>query len=673
LIESLESRQLLSGTVPLSQIQGYTPAQIAHAYNFDKISMPNGAALGAGQTIAIIDAYNDPNISADVSVFDQEFGLAAASLKVVNENGGATLPITDPGWAGEIALDVEWSHAMAPGANILLVEASSDSLTDLMDGVNYARHAAGVSVVSMSWGGSEFFSWNGGEFSSQTDYDPYFTTPAGHQGVTFIAAAGDSGAYGGVQWPASSPNVLSVGGTSLTVSDSSGTYYSESSWSGTSGGFSQVESEPSYQSNVQNTGVRTTPDVAYDGDPNTGFAVYDSLAYEGYSGWQEVGGTSAGAPQWAALVAIADQVRVLDGKGTLDGVSQTLPELYSLYADPSTSGYSTYETYFNDVVDYGGGGGRYHFRWGYGGNPNPATTGYDTATGLGSPHANMIVSALAGTTSSTGTGGNTNGSNGSNNGTANNSQQVASQLTLTILGSSPLTSVIGGQNGYLTLKITNTASTRFHGPVSITVYASSDGSITTDSLANDTAMTAVSFPNVLLHADGSRVVRVRFQYPTTLATGNYFLVASLEETAAVNTAPANTVTTSTVDVAAPVVDLSTIFLSTSPIALTAGKNASVVLTITNLGNVAAVGQILLNVYASTSANLDTNTATLLAGPTTRTIHLAARHTVRLRLTFKAPADQTPGSYYLIATNSSTTTPADTNATNDVAVIATTNA
>ena len=202
-----------------------------------------------------------------------------------------------------------------PARNILLVEANSASLTNLMDAVNEARNAAGVSVVSMSWGGSEFFGWNGTEFTGQTQYDPYFTTPTGHQGVTFIAAAGDSGVYSGVQWPASSPNVLSVGGTSLYTQDKSGTYYTETSWSGTSGGFSQVEDEPSYQATVQNTGVRTIPDVAYDADPNTGFAVYDSVADQGYVGWQEVGGTSAGAPQWAAIIAIANQARVLAARG----------------------------------------------------------------------------------------------------------------------------------------------------------------------------------------------------------------------------------------------------------------------------------------------------------------------------------------------------------------------
>ena len=190
----------------------------------------------------------------------------------------------------------------APGANILLVEANSDTVNqntgapnDLLAGVKYAASVPGVSVISMSWGGSEFYSYaGGGEFTSEANYDSYFTTPAGHQGITFIAAAGDSGAQAGVQWPAVSPNVLSVGGASLYTSDTGGTYSSETSWSGTSGGTSQLENEPSYQADAQATGVRTAPDVSFVGDPNTGVAVYDSVSDQGYVGWQVVGGTAPG-------------------------------------------------------------------------------------------------------------------------------------------------------------------------------------------------------------------------------------------------------------------------------------------------------------------------------------------------------------------------------------------
>lgn len=336
-----------------SAFTGYTPAQIRHAYGFDQVAFSGGVSgTGAGQTIAIVDAYNDPNIAADLAVFDQKYGIAAPpSLSVVNQLGGAALPATNAGWAGEIALDVEWAHAIAPAAKILLVEANSSSLSNLLAAVDTARNAGGVSVVSISWGSTEF--------ASETAYDSYFTTPANHIGVTFVAAAGDQGSWSAASWPAASPNLLSVGGTTLNLQDAAGTYGSESGWSNGGGGTSSFEATPSYQSGVATTGTttvtgtrspfglfgrfgfgiptvaaasgRSSPDVAYNADPNTGFAVYDSVPDQGYSGWQVVGGTSAGAPQWAALVAIADQGRSLQSLPTLSGASQTLASLYSQY------------------------------------------------------------------------------------------------------------------------------------------------------------------------------------------------------------------------------------------------------------------------------------------------------------------------------------------------------
>jgi hypothetical protein len=419
--ETLEVRQLLSAAVSSVEVpaislayvtpsakgtvsvQGYTPAEIKSAYGFTGAS-----ETGAGQTIAIIDAYNDPNISSDLGTFDSEFGLAAPpSFKIVSQSGSSKLPATDAGWAQEISLDVEWAHAIAPKANILLVEATNDSTTDLIDAVNYARSASGVSVVSMSWGG--------GEMSNETSYDKYFTTPKGHIGVTFVAAAGDEGAAGGAEWPASSPNVLAVGGTSLTLSGS--TYSSETTWSDTSDGTSEYESTPAYQASL-GVSARTTADVSYDADPNTGFATYDSLSYEGESGWAVTGGTSAGTPQWSALIALADQGRVSAGHATLDGATGTLPALYGVYSNSTT-----YAADFNDITtgsngnQFGGGGGfggggfggrGHHGRGGFAFEMaeqgaatstsdvslTSATTGYDGPTGLGSPKAAGVIASL---------------------------------------------------------------------------------------------------------------------------------------------------------------------------------------------------------------------------------------------------------------------------------------
>jgi hypothetical protein len=325
----------------------FNPAQIQAAYGFNLISFVSGGKtyseanknLGSGQTIAIVDAYNDPNIASDLATFDSQWGLPAAHLTVAMPQGK---PQTDSGWAMEISLDVEWAHAIAPGANILLVEAKTASTNNLLGAISYAASQPGVSVVSMSWGGSEFM--------GESSYDSYFTA----HGVTYVASAGDSP---GVIWPAVSSNVVAVGGTSLKLNGSS--WSKESPWSDTGGGKSAYESEPSYQRSAQSTGKRTTPDLSYDADPNTGFYVYDSVPYGGQAGWWDVGGTSAGSPQISAMFAIADEGRALAGQGSLSS-SQTLSALYSAP------------------------GSDYH----------TITGGSLTTTGRGSPIANLLVPYL---------------------------------------------------------------------------------------------------------------------------------------------------------------------------------------------------------------------------------------------------------------------------------------
>ena len=173
-----------AGPMSTAAATGMTPTEIRQAYGFNAISFGSTLANGAGTTIAIVDAYDDPNIAGDLHQFDQYFGLPDPTFTKVNQTGGGTLPAINAGWATEIALDVQWAHAVAPGARILLVEANSSSYSDLMTAVNYASHASGVVAVSMSWGGSE---WSG-----ETAYDSYFTTP----GVTFLASSGDTGAAG---------------------------------------------------------------------------------------------------------------------------------------------------------------------------------------------------------------------------------------------------------------------------------------------------------------------------------------------------------------------------------------------------------------------------------------------------------------------------------------------
>ena len=305
-IETLEVRALLSaasiGACAATELSlqpsaassqaGFAPQQIRNAYGFDQVSFGAGIdADGSGQTIAIVDAYNDPNLASDLHVFDQQFNLNdPPGLQQVGQTGGTQLPAANSGWAAETSLDVEWAHAMAPAANVLVVEANSSNLDDLLAAVNSARNAAGVSVVSMSWGSPEFY--------NERSLDSLFTTPAGHQGVSFVASSGDGGSAQGPTWPASSGNVISVGGTDLST-NADGDYVGETPWSQSGQGVSSQEPEPAYQAGVQHTGARVIPDVSYDADPGTGYSVYDSIPNQGTSGWQVAGGTSAGAPQWA--------------------------------------------------------------------------------------------------------------------------------------------------------------------------------------------------------------------------------------------------------------------------------------------------------------------------------------------------------------------------------------
>jgi hypothetical protein len=353
-------------TAPLSTAgpTGYAPAQVRHAYGFDQVWFGGAAGDGTGQTIAIVDAYDDPNIATDLHSFDLTFGLPDPAFVKVNQAGGGALPPPSTAWSGEIALDVEWAHAIAPGARLLLVEANNNSNANLFAAAAFAAAQPGVSVVSMSWAGPE---WSG-----ETGSDGVFTTPAGHAGVTFVASAGDAGAP--ILYPAASPNVLAVGGTTLTLG-AGNAWAGESAWGGSGGGVSAYEAQPAYQRGVawQAGTRRAGPDVAYDANPATGFAVCDSYANPAWAPWVQYGGTSAGAPQWSALVAIADQGRARAGLGSLDGPTQTLPALYGLPAGD-----------FHDITTGGSTG-----------TPSYAAgPGYDLATGRGSPVANLVVAGL---------------------------------------------------------------------------------------------------------------------------------------------------------------------------------------------------------------------------------------------------------------------------------------
>jgi subtilase family serine protease len=335
-------------------VVGLTPQQIRHAYGFDLISNQ-----GEGQVIGIVDAYKHPQIEKDLGVFSQAFGLPDCTTS----NGcfqkifvGKGNPGTNSLWALEMALDVEWAHAIAPKAHILLVESQSSMLADMLQGVDLAVQS-GATVVAMSWGTYEFPA----EFS----IDGHFLA-----GIPFVAASGDFGNPG--FYPAASPFVTGVGGTTLAL-DSNGNYAGETAFSGSGGGISTVEAELAYQTPFQSSLMRGIPDVAYNADPNSGFAVYDSTPYHGFGGWIQVGGTSAGAPQWAALIAIANSMRLQAHKSPL------------IRANDAFYNLGSYAAGFNDITT--GSNGTC-------GAVCTAGPGYDFVTGLGSPHAASLINAL---------------------------------------------------------------------------------------------------------------------------------------------------------------------------------------------------------------------------------------------------------------------------------------
>ena len=375
------------GLTPLGPLgtPGYEPDQIRQAYGINAIPKFGGTvtADGAGQTIAITDAYDDPTIAGDLAVFDKTFGTAANGLNAqpvssfftkVGQTGGAVPPPAPPdifgSWATEISLDVEWAHAVAPAAKILLVEATDPSDVNLYAAVVWAASQPGVTVVSNSWGGDE----------SPTDTQANqstFVTPTGHPGVTFVASAGDSGV---ISYPASSPNVLAIGGTNLQL-NSDNSYAGETGWTydsvfgdGGGGGLSQFESRPGYQDGVSKVvgTVRGTPDVAYNGDPATSVSIYDTYDFPA-DPWQGINGTSAGSPQWAGLLALVNQGRAAAGQSSYDGVALTLNNIYALPAAD-----------FHDITQ------------GQNGYGDQAGPGYDLLTGLGSPVADKLVPDLVG-------------------------------------------------------------------------------------------------------------------------------------------------------------------------------------------------------------------------------------------------------------------------------------
>jgi subtilase family serine protease len=269
-----------------------TPASLACVYGIGKTVKgcdPNTVTVnpvGGSKMIAIVDAYDAPNAASDLALFSTQFGLPAANFQVVYASGAK--PAYNAGWEIEESLDVQWAHAMAPSAKIVLVEAATNSFTDLMAAEDVAKN-----MVNAAGGGEVSNSWGGAEFSGQTAYDARFVKA----GVVFLASSGDDP---GVSWPGTSPNVVSAGGTTVRRNPATGMYISEFPWDEAGGGISAIEPRPSYQNGISTIvgNFRGVPDLSFDSNPITGVWVLVS----GQGGWYIVGGTSVASPALAGII-----------------------------------------------------------------------------------------------------------------------------------------------------------------------------------------------------------------------------------------------------------------------------------------------------------------------------------------------------------------------------------
>jgi hypothetical protein len=341
-----------AGAIP----PGYGPAQLHGAY-----SLPTAAPLA--QTIAIVDAYDDPSARNDLTVYDKTFGipdlptcpstsLSATScfLKVNQQGSTSRLPSANAGWALEIALDVETAHEICQTCKVVLVEASSASDANL-DAAETTAVKLGATEISNSWGTS-------GEYTGEVSENVFFD----HPGIAITAAAGDNG-YERFGFPAASPDVIDAGGTTLALG-AGNVYGSEKDWSGSGSGCSLLFSAQSWQAGATGwlaTGCgsfRGISDVAADADPNTGASVYDTTRYGGRAGWFQVGGTSLASPLIAGVYALAGNAASVSYPASLAYANPT--KLHDVIEGPATGKCST--------------------------TACKAAVGYDGPTGLGSPN-----------------------------------------------------------------------------------------------------------------------------------------------------------------------------------------------------------------------------------------------------------------------------------------------
>ena len=332
---------------------GYDPAELQAAYGLSSES----ASYGSGKTVAIVDAYNDPYALSNLSTYRAQWGLSSVCTKAgqsgcitftdESQSGSTRLPSSNVGWSEEISVDLDMVSAICPNCNILLVEANSATFANLGTAELTAAAAKPLSIGN-SYGGSES--------SSETSYDSYYNTKT-EAGIAITASTGDSG-YG-VEYPAASPDVIAVGGTTLTAASGTARGWTEVAWSGAGSGCSAYEPQQLWQKEVGPAipcANRAVADVAAVADPNTGVAVYDSY---GRRGWTVFGGTSVAAQIISAVYALAGGLP----SGTT-GASELYPPAAELNLFDVTSGNNA--SCGSDLCT--------------------ATAGWDGPTGLGTPN-----------------------------------------------------------------------------------------------------------------------------------------------------------------------------------------------------------------------------------------------------------------------------------------------
>lgn len=362
-----------------------TPSSMACLYKITphtgpcapNINSPGGVTSGGWGAIALVDAYDNPYAASELATFDAQFGLPAANFVKVyaNGNGDCSTPPFNAGWGLEESLDIEWAHVMAPKATIILVEACSNSLTDLL----YAEYVAGQLVVGSYGGGSVSNSWSSQEFAGETADDPYFGYDY-WENTVYFASADDAGC--GAAYPSSSPWLVSAGGTTVYRVATSLAFKSEGCWAGSGGGISSEETYTTtftkgntgpwadFQYPIFGQASRATPDMSFNADPNSGVVIYDCANANGTCYYYQIGGTSVSSPALAGIVNHAgNKLGLATINGATDTGYYTSQENNLIYSQLGAA--AAFKTNFYDVTT--------------GSNGCTVGKGWDYCTGVGSP------------------------------------------------------------------------------------------------------------------------------------------------------------------------------------------------------------------------------------------------------------------------------------------------